>query len=280
MKKRLFALILGFLLVHFFALTSWAGIRIDKPKIRVSAKPGSYDSGEIEVENIGAEAASIKVYLEDWVYSQQDGVKEFMPKATTPLSCANWINFYPADFTLSPGREQIVRYTVNIPDDAKGGHVAVMFFETGGDNIAGVNDQGNSVIVKVTNRLGALFYAEPAGTIQKTGQLKDLDIMQKLDNIIVSANFINTGNTDIAVSGTFNIIDDQGLVYARGQFDDAYTLPKDKISLRAVAPSTNLKSGAYDLLLTLEFQNGGTLVQEAHFTVASSGAIEAVTIKN
>ena len=272
----IFAVIINFSLIVF----AWAGIRIDKPKIRISVPPGSYESGEIKVENTGKEPITITVYLEDWVYSRQDGGKEFMPKGTTPLSCSNWITFYPADFTLPPNGVQIVRYTVNVPEDTKGGHYSVMFFETGGGNVETVNEEGNNVVIWVLNRLGALFYVEPEGTIQKTAEIKNLNITEKLNDFIVTADFFNMGNTDITATGTFNVIDDQGFVYARGEFDEVYTLPKDKATLLATAKSVNLKIGTYDMLITLEFQNGGTLVKEATFSVSGNGAISSINLKN
>lgn len=272
-KKVITCLVLSVLINIFFVFFSWAGLRIDKPKVRLNIVPGSYDSGEIKVENTGTELLNVKVYLEDWVYSQQDGGKTFAPKGTHPLSCSNWITFYPADFTLAANAARIVRYTVTVPKDARGGHYSVIFFETGGEDIEKINEEGTIVRIKVLNRLGSLFYVEPEGTIQKAAKLKDISLMHKLNNLIVTAEFINAGNTDITAKGTFNIIDTDGFVYARGAFEEVYTLPGDKAALRSVATATNLKSGAYDIIITLDFQSGGTLVQESKFDVSANGAI-------
>jgi len=279
-NKKNYYLVLSVLILNFCFLSYvWAGIRIDKPKIRLSIASGSYDSGEIKVDNTGKEPATVKVYLEDWVYSKQDGTKEFMPRGTVPLSCSNWISFYPADFTLPVNGTQTVRYTVSVPPDAKGGHYSVMFFETGGGDVETVNEEGNTVSVKVLNRLGALFYIEPEKTIQKTAEIRNLSLMTKLNNLILTADFLNTGNTDITASGSLNVIDDQGFVYARGTVDEIYTLPQDKAGISSTAQSVNLKPGEYDLLLTLEFQNEGTLVQEAQFRVSGDGSISSLTVK-
>jgi P pilus assembly chaperone PapD len=282
MKKNRIASLLVIALIYIFSCVfqAWAlGVRIDKPKVFLTISPGAYDSGEIQVENTGSEAIPIKVYLEDWVYAQQDGGKEFMPKATTPLSCSDWITFFPSDFTLQPGKSQVVRYTINVPKDATGGHYSVFFFETAGGDIKEVDQEGNNVFVKVLNRLGALFYVDAEGTVQKTAELQDLSISQKLNSLIVSANLVNTGNTYISCSGSFNILDKEGFVYARGEFEQAYTLPKDKIALRSAVSTTSLKSGNYDILLTLDFENGGSLVQEGNFTVLSEGSFSSVALK-
>lgn len=256
---------------------AWAGIRIDKPKVRLSIAPGSYDSGEIEVSNTGTEEAIVRAYLEDWVYNKQDGAKEFSPKGTTPLSCSNWIAFYPADFTLKPNGVQKVRYTVNVPKGAIGGHYAVMFFETGGGSIEQPSSDQTTVMVQIMNRLGALFYIEPDGTIKKTAEIKSVDINEKSGNFSVTVNFLNSGNTDITAGGTFNVIDQEGYVYARGEFDSAYTLAAGTATLQSTISSLNLKNGDYDMIVTLEFENGGQLVHQAGFQVSSSGVI---TLKN
>lgn len=258
---------------------SWAGLRIDKPKIRITAAAGSYDSGEIKVDNTGKEPLAVKVYLEDWTYERQDGGKVFAPKGTQALSSSTWITFYPADFKVPADGTQIVRYTVSVPEGVKGGHFSVMFFETAGDDIEQQTGEGVNVRVKVLNRLGALFYVEPQGTIQKTAELKNLAVDQKLNDFIVTADLINTGNTDITASGTFNVIDKEGFVYCRGEIDEMYTLPKDKAVLRSVVSSTTLKPGAYDLLVTLDFQNGGSFVQEAGFTVSADGVVSSLVPK-
>lgn len=268
--------------ILFFGAVSFAvaGIRIDSPKVRVSAKPGSYASGEIKVDNTGQREIPIKVYLEDWVYAHADGSKDFMPKGTTALSCSNWITFYPADFKLAAGKSQIIRYTVNIPPDAGGGHYSVMFFETESGEIERAQKDGSTAFVKVLNRIGALFYAEAEGTVDKKAEIRSLDIRQRLNDFIVSAAFVNTGNTDITASGTFDVLDNSGFVYVRGCFGDTYTLPGDKAEWRSTAPSTNLKPGTYDILITLDFQHGGSLVQEAGFVIDPQGNVSGVSLKS
>lgn len=278
--KILISALCFFIINMFFLVPAFAGIRIDKPKIRLSVAPGSYASGEVKVENNGKDPAAVKVYLEDWVYNAQDGGKEFMPKGTTALSASNWITFYPADFTVPVGGIQMVRYTVSVPKDAKGGNYAVMFFETGGGEMPAVDEKGNNVMVKVLNRLGALFYIEPEGTIQKTAEIKNLAATEKLNNLVVAADFVNTGNTDITAKGTFDVIDSYGMVFARGVFDEVYTLAHDKASLESTAKSVDLKAGDYDLLLTIEFENGGNIIKEASFNVSASGVLGPLKIKD
>lgn len=280
-KNKILFLVLSLLSWNcFFVSLSHAGVSIDKPKIRLLISPGSYDGGEIRVENTDRGPLTIKVYLEDWVYGQQDGTKAFMPKGTTALSCSSWITFYPADFTLPANGSQIVRYTVSVPKDAKGGHYSVMFFETGGGDAQRVNEQGNTVFVKILNRLGALFYTEAEGTVQKTAEIKNINLMTKLNSLVLTADFLNTGNTDITGSGSCDVLDSQGFVYSRGTIDEFFTLQKDKATLHSTLQSVNLKPGEYDMILTIDFHNGGNLVKEVGFRVSGDGTITSLTVKD
>ncbi len=273
---------LAVLVLFFISQAAFAGVRIDKPKIRLAIAPGAYDSGEIKVENTGDKDLSINVYLEDWVYSPSadDQDKQFMPKGSTPSSCSNWITFFPADFKVAAGGSQVVRYTVNVPKDAIGTYYSVMFFETGGGEFEDTNQEGRSIMVKVLSRLGALFYVEADGTIKKTAEVKDLKIFEKLNDLFLNCDFYNTGNTDITVSGTFNVLDQDGNVYARGSIDETFTMANTKTGLASNAKSVNLKQGKYDLILTLEFLFGGNIVKEASFDVDASGTITNFVVKN
>jgi hypothetical protein len=280
MMKKNFGVLSGILIGSFLcASLAWAGVRIDKPKIRFTVAPGGHVSDEIKVENTGREPISVRVYLEDWVYSDQEGGKEFMPKGTTPMSCANWINFNPTDFKLTPAEERVVRFTVSVPEDAGGSHFAVMFFETGGGDMGSKDAEGNDIRIKVYNRLGALFYIESEGAAEKKAEIRGLDLSQRANDFIVDASFFNTGNTDLAGKGTFNVFDAQGYVFLRGTIDDFYTLPGGKASLKASAATANLKPGRYDILLTLEYETGGNLIQEATFEVGADGVISGPSLK-
>ncbi len=263
-----------------FAGSARAGLRIDSPKVRLSIPAGGHQGGDIKVENTGTDPISVRVYLEDWVFSDQTGGKTFFPKGTQKDSCAEWINFYPADMELAPGASQILRYTVTVPQGAGGGHFCVMFFETGGGMMEQLDESGNRVAVKVLNRLGALFYIEPEGTIERRGELDKMEAGHRLNDFILSADFVNTGNTDITAQGTLNIFDADGYVYGRAEFEEGYTRPGEKATLRAVASSLDLKPGAYDLIVTLEYEQGGVLTKEASFTFNADGTVSPLTLKD
>lgn len=246
-------------------------IRIDQPKLRLVISPGETQSGTINVKNPAANSLAIKVYLEDWLYTSSiDGSKKFYPPGTLPLSCAEWIRFVPAEFTISPYGKQVVNYTVNCPADAKGGHYAVMFFET---SLGEVKDE-EGVNVTVLGRLGSLFCVEPEGTINRTAELSNLSIVRN-KGIDIELQFENTGNIDIISEGTFYLMDRKGIIAARGEFDKIYTFPGDKAVISSsISEQTapEIPEGEYDLVITIDL-GGMPEVLEARLKVGPSGKI-------
>jgi hypothetical protein len=261
-----------FVFMAIFLLNSSAlalDFQINKAKIRVKLPPGWSDGDAITVENKADEPIEIKVYINDWVYTDQDGAKNFMPPGTDPRSAADWIKFYPADFTLPAKGAQEVKYVVGVPPDAVGGHYAILFFEV---LAGGAWDDAKGVMVKVYNRLGSLFYIEPEGAIERKAEVTDFKIQLLPEGYKVEAVFQNTGNVDITAKSTLDIIDAEGFVFSRASFPDIYTMPQDKANMSIADFSTNFSKGIYDAILTIDL-DGEILVKEYQIEVSDTGSI-------
>lgn len=248
-------------------------VNIDKPKIRAQIASGGSESGSITIINTTEDRADIKVYLEDWKYSPtQDGAKDFAPPGTTPLSCAQWISFYPAEFTLPAYGSQQVFYSIKVPPGAEGGHYAILFFET----VMGTtkNEQGVDIVIK--GRIGSLFYIE-AGAVKRKAALSDLAVTGRQGEYRIDAVLKNIGNVDITAKGAFNIIDNKGMVFARGQFNDVYTFAGEQAKISSTF-SKSIPAGNYDLIITLDLGDM-PLIQEAQITFGSYGEVTNVTPK-
>lgn len=261
---------------------------LNKSKIRVNVPAGKQIFGDIIVENPTSDIRTMRLYLEDWYYvASGDGTKEFMPADTSTKSCASWINFSPAEFTLAPFGRQIVSYSVKAPQTAQGGYYAALFFETDVGNLSqAVKEQGAGI--NLTVRIASLFYVEVEGTVKRTGVLGNLRVENERTNgnkLAIELDFENTGNVDITAGGTFHILDKKGIVYARGEFEKAYTFPKDKVKLGAKWPES-LAEGVYDLILTIDFGKaleesglgrGPVVTKEARIEIGSGGTVTRVS---
>jgi len=240
--------------------------RVEQSKIRLIIPPGGSQAGMFKVYSQSDDKIKLKAYFEDWAYNEEkDGSKDFFPAKSTSLSCADWVTFNPAEFVLPPHGAQTVNYVVHMPPDAQGGHYAVMFLETSLLRDVGypMDTQTKELTVgtSLNIRLGVLFYLEAEGTVRRQARLSNLSVAKASDgkNLLFSCDFKNVGNADITTKPTFDIIDQGGMVYARGEFNEIYTFPQDEAKLTATWRGP-LPKGKYDLILTLDL---GQVLKEA-----------------
>lgn len=261
----LFALMIGGL---FFPVSARAAdvVQINPPKTRLIISPGSTQTGTINVLNNAKEAKKVKVYLEDWVYLPAcDGSKDFRPAGTTELSAANWISFVPAEFSIPAYGRQVINYAVKVPPEAGGGHYAVLFFE---NYLGEQKTPAEGVSVNLAVRVASLFYIEPKGTIKREARIDELKIAKKEDKFYITVSFTNIGNVDITTKANFFIIDEKGMAYARGEFNDVYTFPGNTAVLTS-SWKERIPRGKYDLILTVDM---GKALREAGL-----GEVPAIT---
>ena len=261
MKRHVLGLILC------VGLAAWLGgiceastIRISQPKIELDVEPGVSYSGELGIENPDAEEIKIRIYNEDWEYTAGGtGEKRFSPAGTLPLSASKWITFSPADTTLPPYGKGVVRYTLKVPEDAKGAFYSVLFLET----LLGTSQDEEGVSVLVAGRVGALFFVRVKGTTDRKGELKSVKVQAPEGSkpLQIETTFKNTGNVDITLAGNLLLMDTEGKVLGRGDLNKIYTLPGG-LETRVSQWVGRLPKGKHDLLLTYDLGEGKTLVKD------------------
>lgn len=231
---------------------------IDKAKIRVFITPGEQGLGELFVENPTEEPRRMHLYLQDWYYLPGgDGAKEFVPAGTLPNSCASWINFSPADFVLPPFGKQRISYSVKMPENAKGTHYAVLFFETqiAQAKEAAIDERDAGIDLKV--RIASLFFVDAQGATDRNARIGNLSVKNDTTSggLSIQLDFLNTGNADITAATSFYLMNKEGVVAARGEFNTVYTAPQDKAKLAALWKKP-LPQGSYDLVINLNLGKG------------------------
>ncbi len=289
-KKKLFLVLFSFLLIIFAFQAQASQMGLDKSKVRLSIPPDGSQAGEIKIDNFSGEFLKVKVYLEDWLYkSSQDGQKDFFLKGTQPLSCSEWISVSPLELSLPPYGKQSVNYVVKVPVGAKGGHYSVMFFET---NIGKYNPEASpsaeerSVGIDVAVRIGALFYIEVKDTVKKEADVSNLVISGNAEGnpLLINLDLKNIGNVDITTAPYFHIMDQQGIVHARAEFNEVYTMPGDKAKLTS-SWQKQIPKGVYDLVMTFNLnkaqeaagaRRGPAMIKETKIEIGQSGRIEKV----
>lgn len=276
MKKLLFLCIIITLCVLFLQTASHAfSINISPPSLKLSVQPGQSASGTITVLNRGEETVGILVYTEDWLYAP-DGSKSFHAAGTTPLSCAKWLRIFPKKFQLEGGEKMGVQYTVNMPEDAKGGYYAVVFFES---VPSAEEERDEGMMVRFAGRLGTIIYLETEGKSTRSATVESFSVTvpQSDKPLEMSLSYKNTGDVYIGAEGTLNIIDDEGNIFGKETFGPVNTLPGDTRGTKAEWLG-ELEEGTYYTVVTLDIGGDEPIVREAEFTVSSGGTIESLSV--
>jgi len=257
---------------------------MNQSKIRVMVSPGERAFGEITLDNPTAENKIMRLYLEDWYYLPGgSGAKEFLPANSIPTSACAWITFSPADVIVPAFGKQRINYSVNAPGDASGARFATLFFETliGKGTLSG---SGRSAGLDVNVRVATLFYVEVKDTIQRTAKISNLNIQPSKEvkgSLDITLDFENTGNTDITTSGNFSLMNNEGLVSARGVFNSVYTFPGGKGSLLGTWKD-KIPAGDYDLVIIVDLGKaltdagvgrGPMITKEASVTIGENNQI-------
>jgi len=290
--KRLVVYLLNaflFIILGVYPIYAQAvSFRVDQNKVRLIIPPAGSQTGIIKIYNQSNDILKVKVYLEDWKYAQaNDGSKDFFPANTTPLSCAGWITFSPSEFSIPPYGIQNVSYTVRVPQEAKGGRYAVLFFETSymKEKAFLIGDELKSGAF-LNIRLGSLFYVEVKGSVKRDARIDSFSVAFNPDKkeLSIRGELKNTGNADITTAATFHIMDQKGIVHARGEFNSIYILPGDKAPISA-SWSQPLLPGKYDLVLTLNLGKsleetssgrGPIITKEADLEIGSNTEVVSV----
>ncbi|HNW40069.1 MAG TPA: hypothetical protein PKI44_06585 [Candidatus Omnitrophota bacterium] len=227
---------------------------MSQSKIRVVVSPGERAFGEITLDNPTDENKVMRLYLEDWYYLPGgSGAKEFLPAKSLPTSACSWITFSPAEVVIPAFGKQKINYSINVPADASGARFATLFFETLMSK-GRISAADRSAGLDVHVRVATLFYVEVKGTVKRSAKINNLNIQPSKETkeaLDFTLDFENTGNTDITTSGNFSLINNDGMVAARGALNNVYTFPGGKGSLLGTWKG-NIPAGDYDLVVTVD----------------------------
>jgi len=270
-KRRKKSLLLFFLLL-LFIFTPWqtaksqVSFSVEPSTVRAVLPSGGAKSGILKVLTRSPRKIRIKVYGGDWKYSDvQNGIRAYLPPKSTSLSCLDWITFSPAETVIAPYGVGQINYTINAPAGAQGSRYAVLFIETSMFDESKVSAYQTEVAkqtVTLNLRLAVLFCVEVKNTIKRAIDLAKFTVAKSKNKnaILIASDLKNVGNADIKVSGAFHIMGQDGKIYARGKFNDIYTLPGDSGKINAGWKEI-LPKGNYNLVITLSL--GKTTEEEA-----------------
>ncbi len=201
-----------FILLFLFIIPASAfafQFNIDPPRVELTINRGEKKNSYIVVSNTHPqEPIHIRAYVQDLVYLP-DGSNDFLPPGTTPWSCAEWISLKPNAFDLPANKEQVVKFQVKVPPEARGGYYGVIFFE-----VLTQSNRKDISSAAIAVRIGTIVLVDVAGTAEYKAKLTELSVTKvEKDNVpalTLSCIIKNLGNLLIRPTGTIRILDPQG----------------------------------------------------------------------
>ena len=211
MIKKVFLAALGVIFLGAFAATPvYAEGEDTKPAIwlqispvseRVVLEPGKSLDYQFNVENIGGEAFTYKVYATPYGVTNKTYELNF---STEPerTQVTRWITFQDANgnfaqevsYTIEPGTKQTSPYRISVPASIPdGGQYATIFAESIPSSAA-----SQSSGIKTVSRVGLVIYGRSTGETVNDAEILDYQFNSFLTSgqVNSSATVKNSGNTD------------------------------------------------------------------------------------
>lgn len=224
-----FALILVF--IYFIAVPQAEALSISPLTFEINVDPGQVITNSVRVFNNSEDAITIRMSAEDFAPTGEEGNVVIAGEINETYALSKWITLEPASFTLGPGEDKVVNFTVNIPANGEpGGHYGSILAEVGGGLVPGS--------VAIAQKLGSLLLVQVSGEIQERLWIKSMDTIKKIDDdyiapsnffeygpVTLSTRFENTGSVHLKPRGFILIKDMFGREVASITLEQLNVLP-------------------------------------------------------
>lgn len=263
-----------FLLLSALLLSSPAlaatGVSVDVSRVELSVQPGGSVNHAVNVSNpgtLGDSGMKVSTYLRDFVFPTQ-GAVQFLNAGSTRNSLSKWLQFTPSEFTLGPGQNQQVRYTVQVPAGTPPGlYWGVLFFksDSAAAAVAASQNVQNGVTVQYNIDVGQIIYVQ-VGSPALDAALSNIGAEYTGGRLNVSASIKNTGNALLRAAGRAQVIDARGQIVATLPIEEGVALPGYTRTFSGQVPA-DLKAGQYQVLLALQYAKGKAFTGQTRLVV-------------
>ena len=252
-----------------FAIGLIAGIanafEVNPGRVEITMPAGERYIGSFIVTNPGAAPVTIGVSAEDWSASQYG--REI---AKGDRSFLDWLRFMPQELELGPNQSGTVQYVVNIPKEARGEYIAMIYFGDAPDTSGGQ--------ISLRSRIGNALYVTIRGTEVVEGKITDISVSQE-GPLKIKTSVENMGNVHIRPKGSIKIIQ-RGLLL-NGKKRNAMKILFNEAGFPVLPLQTYLfeaslkkkmEPGRYSLELNMEFGKG-RFKQGLDFSIDENGKV-------
>lgn len=195
MLKRNLYLLPALVFLNLSPFLVYGGIGVQPTVTELNLFPGKKKAGTFTVLNDGDKAVKVKVELEDWERREEEVIVD------------SWLKIKPLEFELTPGKARKVKYRIEVPEEAKGEMMAMVFFSS-------LVPAGGGVGIKT--RFGVSIYVTIKGTEVVEANIEKFDVTkyagENSDNygINFGVTVENMGNVHIRPKGKVTVDNKEG----------------------------------------------------------------------
>jgi len=211
------------------------GVGISPLTFELTANPGDVIVNQLKVYNPNESTIGIKMEVEDFTVSGEQGHVKIEPAETETYSIARWVTMEPEAFVLGPREQRFITFTIKIPDNAEpGGHYGSIL--AGTSAVAGEEFSGAAI----AGRVGALVLLSVSGEVKEDLTVKEFHDTgySEYGPIDFTMRFENTGTIHVKPKGYITIVNWLGRKVADIEIPQRNVLPD---SIRKIETSWNKK---------------------------------------
>ncbi len=222
-------------------------ISIVPSTVKLSIIPGESKSGVFEVQNSEKGDIYVELFVKDWILENNN--RKFAPPGSSSSSLSEWITFEEESFRIAQGQKRKIRYVVEIPEKAEGGHWGLVCFKS----LPLKTDGGG---IKVATQLVSFVGIEVEGTLKRKVEIGEVLAKHIKDKgFILKAKLKNLGNTPLfqpSPRGMFKIKDKNDNILAEGELEGLMILPEE-IGEYTSKPFQLNNKGEYEMIITFDY---------------------------
>lgn len=134
------------------------GASISPPRFEVQVKPGQTLRQVIEIQHIGTQSGTFRIYTNDWAFQRDGGVA--FSNELAEGSCRSWVALERRDLTITPNARYRYRFEISAPADApiQECRFAIMIEGTDPPRV-----EQSGVSIPVGGRIAVIVYASIGG---------------------------------------------------------------------------------------------------------------------
>jgi hypothetical protein len=240
------------LLAFLASGTAWSSVAVLGPlAYEHVAAPGQPYGGTLELQNTGDGPADVRVYQSDYFF-YADGRSLYGEAGVLPRSNARWVSVSPAQLRIPAGEKAVVRYAVQVPDDASlaGSYWSVIMVEpveqstteSGADKSGVEISQVLRFAIQIVTQIGS------SGNVLLGFTRLQLQAVDGLRSLLVDAE--NTGERWYRANVWAEIYDAEGRFI--GRYDGGTFRMYPGTSARFTADLTGVQRGTYKALVVAD----------------------------